>query len=136
MEKIKVMIVEDDPMISFIHKELIVKRNICSSPKSFMNGLEALKFLNNDTNKDKEAYYLILLDINMPVMNGWEFLEALKECEVANRTEVVIVTSSPDRNDREKANRIDLVSNFIEKPLINFEPIIKLKRNMEQKIQL
>jgi CheY-like chemotaxis protein len=134
MKKVKVMIVEDDPMVSFLHKALIVKRDISSSPKDFMNGMEALDFILDDYKKDQEAFYLILLDINMPIMNGWEFLEALKDCEVAKRTEVVIVTSSPDRDDREKAKSFDLVTDYLEKPLINFEPVIKIKRDLEQKV--
>lgn len=134
MGKVKVMIVEDDPMVSFLHKALVVKRNICSSPKDFMNGVEALDYLLEDSKKEQDSFYLILLDINMPLMNGWEFLEALKNCEVANRTEVIIVTSSPDREDREKARNCKLVTDYIEKPLVNFDPVIKVKRKLEEQI--
>ncbi len=135
MNKIKILIVEDDPIVSFLHKKLIVKRNICSSPQNFINGLEALDFICEDSLKDEGIYYLILLDINMPLMNGWEFLEALKEHEVANRTEVVIVTSSPDKSDQEKAKKIDIVADYIEKPLINFDPVVRIKRKLEEKYQ-
>lgn len=121
-------------MVSFLHKALVVKRNISSNPESFMNGMEAFDYLFEDAKKNVETYYLILLDLNMPLMNGWEFLEAIKDINVANRTEVIIVTSSPDREDREKARKIDLVSDFIEKPLINFDPVFKVKRKIEEKI--
>lgn len=134
MGRVKVMIVEDDPMVSFLHKALIVKRNICSSPKDFMNGIEALDYLLRDSENEPDALYLILLDINMPLMNGWEFLEALKDCEVASRTEIIIVTSSPDREDREKASQCSLVTDYIEKPLVNFDPVIRIKRELEEKL--
>lgn len=129
---VKVLIVEDDPMVSFLHKALVVKRNICTDPQMFMNGVEALDHLLEDAEKDSESRYLILLDINMPLMNGWEFLEALKDLEVAVRTEVVIVTSSPDKMDREKAKEYDLVSFYIEKPLLNFDPILQVKKKLEE----
>lgn len=131
MGKIKVMIVEDDPMVTLVHRALIIKREICPSPQNFMNGVEALDFILEDSQKDKEAYYLILLDINMPLMNGWEFLEALQDCEVVNRTEVIIITSSPEKNDRQKAKEIDVISAYIEKPLIDFDVVLRVKRELE-----
>lgn len=134
MGKVKVMIVEDDPMVTFLHKALVVKRDICAAPIDFMNGVEALDFILEDSDKDQEALYLILLDINMPLMNGWEFLEALEECEVASRTEVIIVTSSPDQEDLERAKKFELVTDYIEKPLINFEPVRKVKIELENRV--
>ncbi|MEG9328453.1 response regulator [Salinimicrobium catena] len=135
MEKVKVMIVEDDPMVTYIHKALLVKRDLCYDPLNFMNGVEALDFILDDSKKDKKALYLILLDINMPLMNGWEFLEAIQDCEVANRTEVIIVTSSPDPKDRCKAEELNLVTGYIEKPLINFDLVKKAKQHLEQRIE-
>lgn len=134
MGKVKVLIIDDDPIVSFIHKSLVVKRNICSSPKNFSNGIEALDFLHVDSSKEQDTHYLILLDINMPLMNGWEFLDALKDMEVARRAQVVVVTSSPDKEDWEKANNLDLVAYYIEKPLANLDPVKKIKRKIEEKI--
>lgn len=130
---VKVLIVEDDPMVSFLHEALLVKRDICAHPESFMNGIEAIEYLVNDASGDSDSRYLILLDINMPLMNGWEFLEALEDLEVSKRTEVVIVTSSPDSKDRERAGKCNLVSHYLEKPLLNFEPIIRIKKKLEEK---
>lgn len=135
MEKVKVLIVDDDPMISFLHKALVIRRNICSSPEGFMNGKEVLEFLINDSEREKECLYLILLDLNMPVMNGWEFLQALKELKMAGRTSVVIVTSSINQQDREKANTSRLVSEYIEKPLNDFSPVVRVKRELEERIK-
>lgn len=132
MRKVKVMIVEDDPMVTYLHKALLIKRNICKDPLIFMNGVEAFDFLINDSTLEEETQYLILLDINMPLMNGWEFLEALEDCEVAKRTAVLIVTSSPDIEDRLMAEKFAQVLGYIEKPLINFDPVIKLKRELEK----
>lgn len=133
MGKVKVMIVEDDPMVTFLHRALLIKRNICSSPKNFMNGIEALDFIFEDSQRNKEDLYLVLLDINMPLMNGWEFLAALQNTEVAKRTSVVIVTSSPHRGDRQKAKEIELVTEYLEKPLVNMESIREIKIQLEKR---
>lgn len=135
MGKVKVLVVEDDMMVSFLHKTLLVKKDICGEPLSFANGLEALDYILTDS-KDKETGYLILLDINMPVMNGWQFLDALKKHEVACRSEVIIVTSSPDQVDREKARNYKVVKRYVEKPIQDFGAIRSRKRELRQQLGL
>ena len=57
-------------------------------------------------NKDKDKVFLILLDINMPVMNGWEFLDQLNTIVIKPLVKVVIVTSSIDSADKDKAKNL------------------------------
>jgi CheY-like chemotaxis protein len=58
-----------------------------------------------------------LLDINMPVMNGWEFLQAVQTTDFADSLSVIMVTSSIDQGDREQARQFKQVITFMEKPL-------------------
>ena len=67
--------------------------------------------------------YMILLDLNMPVMNGWEFLEELEKTEIASQAKVAIVTSSIDSADRKKAKEFEMVEYFLSKPLLDLSPI-------------
>lgn len=131
MNNIEIIIVEDDPVVSFLQKTLLKRHQISNDPLSFKNGKEALDFLLSDRSADK--HLIILLDLNMPVMSGWEFLEKLKSLEIASRTKVVVVTSSTEKSERKKANQYDFVSAYIEKPLQDltpiFESIERLKKN-------
>ena len=121
MKDVKVLVVEDDAMMSFLHKELIKKKGIATDPLCFKNGKEALNFMLADTTEKYK--YMILLDLNMPVMNGWTFLEELEKKEVSSQAKVAIVTSSIDRADREKAEEFEVVEFFLTKPLLDLSPI-------------
>ena len=121
MAEVKVLVVEDDSMMAFLHKELIKKKGIAESPICFKNGKEALNFILADTRK--KSKYMILLDLNMPVMNGWTFLEELEKAEVSSQAKVAIVTSSIDSADRKKAEEFEAVEFYLTKPLLDFSPI-------------
>lgn len=121
MENIKVLVVEDDSMMAFLHKELIKKKGICNSPLCFKNGKEALDFILADTSE--KSKYMILLDLNMPVMNGWTFLEELEKTEASSQAKVAIVTSSIDSADRKRAEEFALVEFYLTKPLLDLSPI-------------
>lgn len=124
MSNIRVLIVEDDPLISYLHKAILQKNGIVQDPLTFMNGEEAWKFLLND---DANNFYLILLDLNMPVLNGWEFLERLEDNEhIACRTKIAIVTSSINPADKKKAEQYASVEYYLPKPLRQFAEINKL----------
>jgi CheY-like chemotaxis protein len=88
---------------------------MASDPLSFGDGTEALNYL--DQNYKEEDYYLVLLDINMPVMNGWELLKAISEKPYSSHVFFAMVTSSVDRADREKAKLYSQVIDFVEKPI-------------------
>lgn len=121
MKLSRVMIVEDDTIMLFLQKKLVIKEKLDLSPLTFMNGRRALDFLLSPASG--EGSFLILLDINMPVMNGWEFLDALSGEEAASRVKVVVITSSVDRADREKAFSYPLVVDYKIKPLLNLAEI-------------
>lgn len=121
MSTLKVLVVEDDPMMSFIHKELIKKKGISSSPYCFYNGQQALEFIDRENKVDVQ--YLVLLDLNMPVMNGWKFLEELEKRRVSDRTSVFVVTSSTDNSDRKRAGNFEVVDGYVTKPLSDFSGI-------------
>lgn len=127
----KVLIVDDDATILFLHKHLIVKSGISQDPLTFVNGKEALDFLLADESEDA---YFVFLDINMPVMNGWEFLEELKGKEISSRVYVAIVTSSIDKADREKANSYELVTTYLSKPFTNLHEVKEMMDQIPEKV--
>jgi len=127
---LEVLVVDDDVVIVFHHKMMITKNGFHPSPFSFKNGKDALDFILEDDPKDKT--YLILLDINMPVMNGWAFLEAIHPLPIAKQVVVVIVTSSIDSRDKEKSTEYPEVIGFVEKP-IDFAKLNELRQFKELK---
>lgn len=112
--KLKTLIVDDDPIMAFMHEALVEESQLSPQPATASNGKEALDLIH--ANIDCDTSYLVLLDINMPVMNGWQFLEALPEIPFSNQIFVILVTSSVDRSDHERAKNYEHVIDFIEKP--------------------
>lgn len=110
----EILLIDDDPIINIINTTLIKRLFPDAVIKPFLNGLEAIKFLQTEEQKKN---YTIFLDINMPVMNGWEFLDALDEMETANHITLYILSSSIDKADKDKAAYYPLVKQFISKPL-------------------
>jgi len=112
---LKVLIVDDDKMIKLVHKMMVLKSGLCTEPLVFDDGKSAFDFLvSKHTDFDN---YLVLLDINMPIMNGWEFLDAIQGKEFEKKLIVVMVTSSVDTGDRNKAKEYPQIIDFLEKPL-------------------
>lgn len=109
-----IILVDDDPINNLINKRLITKLSISEKVEEF---LEAEKALQKLKKMDPGEITLILLDINMPVMNGWDFLNVyLKEFPDRN-DEIYVLSSSIDLQDRQKAMQYKVVKGFVEKPL-------------------
>ncbi|MBT8319503.1 MAG: response regulator [Gramella sp.] len=112
---LRTIIIDDDDIVTFLQRKIVSKSELDPEPYCFKNGQEALDFL--DSEAQPEVSYLIMLDINMPNMDGWEFLEKLKKIENHERFHVVMVTSSIDRKDKRDAANDPHVVDFIEKPV-------------------
>ncbi len=119
----KVLLVDDDYISNFLNKLLIRDMNLADKTYFATNGEEALEFIKeNCTTNDGEELAsdcldLILLDINMPVMNGFEFLEEFYKIENRNNNiYIIMLTSSSDFKDMQKAKNYN-VAGFINKPL-------------------
>ena len=121
LKPIKVMLVDDQKMANFITRKLIEVTGFSTEVVDYTVPQEALLDLSN-TNPD-----LIFLDLNMPEVNGWQFLEVLTEKQ--NQTQVVIVTSSTSIHDKEKAQKYARVIDFLTKPLTK-NTILSLKSKL------
>ncbi|MEX2600140.1 MAG: response regulator [Balneolaceae bacterium] len=124
-----VLIVDDDAGVLFLHELIVRESGFSENISTFNKGSNALEYLE----QQKESVSLIFLDINMPEMSGWDFLELLDESSQFHRVYVVMVTSSVNRADREKANSFRRVIGYVEKPL-DFETCDKLK-NLEPVVE-
>lgn len=122
----EVFIVDDDKIIRLVHRKMVLKSNFHSDPLSFPGGKDALDYILNNNSITKT--FCIFLDINMPSMNGWEFLDAISRSEIAARILVFMITSSVDKADKEKAKTYPLVIDFLEKPF-NLKKLEELKKH-------
>ena len=104
-----IVLVDDDEIFNFVNEKIIRKYHAEAQIKSYLNPLEALEAIRIAPPD------LIFLDINMPLMNGWEFLEAMDRHGID--CEVLILSSSIDKKDIEKAESYSRVSGYISKPL-------------------
>jgi CheY-like chemotaxis protein len=110
-----VLIVDDNEGVRFFHGIIVSQSKLSPEPLSFGNGEEVLRYLNQNSNKTDD--YLILLDINMPGMNGWDFMDALNDKCYRNQVHIVVVTSSVDITEHDKAKSYSMVIDVVEKPI-------------------
>lgn len=125
----KILIVDDDPTSLFLHNSLIVKSGICQDPLQFLNGEEAFEYLEAQSHSQRP--FLVLLDLDMPVMDGWEFLEKLEENKLPVQVDVVIVTASIDKSDRQRAKKLERVAAYLTKPIFNLDEVKKIVAKRE-----
>lgn len=109
------ILVDDDAVVLFLHKMLLERSSLPSPSGVFKNGKEALDFISRK--KSFTIPCLVLLDINMPIMNGWEFLEAVQKEQFQDKIYVAMVTSSINSHDANNALKYPQVIEYIEKPL-------------------
>ncbi len=110
-----ILIIDDDPGVLFLHKIIVREGGLDSIPKTFTDAEKALDFILPLDEADTRI--LIFLDINMPKINGWEFLEKLVAKTKHADIKVVMVTSSLSRSEREKSKEFEVVIDFWEKPM-------------------
>ncbi|WP_316831669.1 two-component system response regulator [Pedobacter aquatilis] len=110
----QIIFVDDDPIALFLHDMIIRDCVPGASPHCFDQAEQALALLAAGDSCEKA--FLIFLDINMPGMDGWTFLDALNKSNLRASTQVVMLTSSIEAADRQRAGSFDIVLDFLEKP--------------------
>lgn len=126
MERQRVLVIDDDEIFNLMANFILRDVGITVNPQCFTNGPEALAYL--DRHRTTHTDYLVFLDINMPMMSGWEILDHLEALPNRHHIHVIIVTSSIDRADREKAATFRQVVDYMVKPL-NRELLATLKNH-------
>jgi two-component system chemotaxis response regulator CheY len=117
-----VFVVDDDKVHHFIIKKLLEKNNIQVSPSFFENGYDALNDLKAKLSNGENPPDLILLDINMPILDGWQFLEEFKEIRknILNEITICVVSSSEDYFNIDKLEQFkSLIAEYYVKPMTN-----------------
>jgi CheY-like chemotaxis protein len=114
------ILVDDDPTSNLICKLTIEKTYGISNTKAYEKPEAALNYLKTDFDADTATSTTLLLDINMPGMDGWEFMKAfsLLNESIKNNVQVYILSSSTDEADISKAAAIPEVTGYLTKPFL------------------
>jgi len=116
-----ILLIDDDNTTNYLHRKIISKSDIDIPIQVANNGKEGMDQLValNEILKEKEDLLLIFLDVNMPVMDGWTFLEYFKEIEpkLNYSTQLFMVSSSINPDDKNRALKNSFVLDYLSKPL-------------------
>ncbi len=120
MKKIdRICIVDDDSILVYGMKLMMNEVDFCEEVLEYSNGLDAIEGLASIVNDGEPLPLIIFLDLNMPIMDGWEFLDEFIKTPNYNldNVSIYIISSSVDPRDREKANEYEIVKGYILKPV-------------------
>lgn len=128
---LQTIIIDDDLVIGQMQIFMLKKMGV-ENPVYFSEGPKALEYLNREA--PTAGNYFILLDLNMPGMNGWEFLEAIEGKPYAEKLHIVIVTSSLFKDDLKRADQYPQVIGYFQKSLSvqEFKDIMALQEEVPQ----
>lgn len=116
-----IMCIDDDPITLMLFKKVVQKATFATEIINATNGQDAINQFNSLllTTEQSKKPELIFLDLNMPVMGGWEFIDSFNNSDYskANQTKVVILTSTIDPEDIKKSRTYPNVIEFLAKPI-------------------
>ena len=119
MKPVNVFVVDDDDIYQFTIKVTLRSIPAVQSTSTFADGAEALEYIVVHQNEEDKLPDIIFLDINMPVMDGFQFMEEFVELlpSLQKSIKVYMVSSSMDPKDIKKAKRFEEISDYLIKPL-------------------
>lgn len=123
-------IVDDDDIFVFLTTKIIEQTNLVDLIKVFGNGLDAINFLKENKNNVDALPDIILLDLSMPIMNGWQFLEKYNKLNptIGKKITIYICSSSISPDEITRAKTISEVSDYIIKPITKDKLIDLIKK--------
>lgn len=131
----KILCVDDDPITLMLCRKVVAKAEFAKVTDSAQNGEDALRYFDQlIMNKSTDYPKLILLDLNMPVMGGWEFLDNFSKgsySKIFSDVKVIVLSSTIDPQDVEKSKSYDMVLDFMSKP-ITTDMLEKLKMTLQK----
>lgn len=114
-----IILIDDDVISGFLTERVLRRDGATDTVSFFQSPHEALTHVQQILTESGEVPEVILLDLNMPLMSGWDFLDALKPCEaqLAGRCAIYVLTSSLAPSDKDKAHHYRMVTGVLHKPL-------------------
>lgn len=121
MENLKsILLIDDDEASNFLHSIFINKLDMDLNVNTALNGQEGLEYILGKGQNSLVLPCMVMLDLKMPVMDGWQFMDAYEELvpkEVKDQITIVLVTVSDNQEDKDKANINNYIASYAQKPL-------------------
>ncbi|MBK0403181.1 response regulator [Adhaeribacter sp. BT258] len=129
----RIFIVDDDEISVFLTESILERHGYLNCVKSYLDPIKAFAEILQTLQESSDGHYLIFLDLNMPIMSGWDFLDKLSayEASLKGKCHVVILSSAVDGREIARSSQYPLVLNFVPKPLdpTAFELILETLQN-------
>ncbi|MFC5682006.1 response regulator [Flavobacterium sp. MAHUQ-51] len=124
-------LIDDDEVFVFLTKKAIERTHLVELIRVFSNGLDAIDFLRENSNNVDALPEIILLDLSMPIMDGWQFLDQFSKLapKIDKKIIIYLCSSSISPNDIQLAKKNSLVTDYVIKPITK-EKLIELIKNM------
>lgn len=118
-EKFRVFIIDDDDIYQFLTKRELEISEKVEKIKVFSDGKKAISYISEHCHEPNLLPDIIFLDLNMPIMSGWTFIERFRELNIENKASIRIfmVSSSFDKRDIEKSKEYEEISDYLIKPV-------------------
>lgn len=118
-KKLHFIVIDDSKLDCFIAEKIIKNTGKSESIRSFLQAEEAIKFIANSPRPADGGHTIILVDIQMPVMNGFEFVEAFEKLtgDIRAAYTIYVISSSINENDIHKLQTYASVKQFLNKPI-------------------
>lgn len=119
MKTVRLMIVDDDELVFFLTSRMIAALHLPTEVISCTDGLEAITYFKNNVNNADELPDVVFLDLSMPIMDGWEFLDeySVLRSGIAKQNNLYVLSSSVSPHDVERSKQYSFVVDFCVKPL-------------------
>lgn len=126
MTKKVIWVIDDDAIYQIIVNKIIQRSEMFSAISTFKNGKDAFDTLQNSLENNELLPDIILLDINMPIMDGWEFMEemALIKSQINKKINIYIVSSSIAVEDKNKTKTYPDILGYLSKPITTDDLIL------------
>ena len=133
-----ILLIDDNEADNYLHKMVIEELGCAKQVEVVYDGEEAIQYLTQEKNGVIPIPDIIFLDINMPKMNGWEFLEAYEQLvaeEQRCQALVLMLTTSLNPDDYQLADQNENIKAFMNKPLTVDQLLVIMKKNFPGKFE-
>ena len=127
-QNLNIFLVDDDNIYQFTAKKTLESMGLSKHVSIFPDGEKAISFIKQHLSDPETLPDIIFLDINMPVMDGWQFVDEFQRLDLPKKIALYMVSSSVDENDMKRSKDYQVIDDYIIKPVgrSRFEQLLSM----------